>query len=291
MMKKILKFIYSKEDIGPKRIRTIMGIKITTSPYKLRLENKIDRMNLNLLKLEKRIHNIIISNNIHKQNFTKYFNIYNNKNLVLIATGPTLKDYINIPNAIHIGVNHAFKYEKIDLDFLFIQDKIALGIEALEESLHYRNNKCTKFYGISVDGCGDLTIPQYIYKNFRNAYIVNHHYSPFDSFTYDISTMPFPSFGSISFAALNFMAWTHPKRIFIVGCDCSSGGHFMDQNDTSHYGYMLRGWNQAKLFLEYNYPDIEIISINPVGLKGMFKDIYTKDGKYVDDNGNDFIIE
>lgn len=46
-MKKLLKFIYNVEDKGIYRIRTILGIKITTKPLILRLislENKIDRL-------------------------------------------------------------------------------------------------------------------------------------------------------------------------------------------------------------------------------------------------------
>ena len=46
-MKNILKFIYNAEDKGVYRIRTILGIKITTKPLILRLislENKVDRL-------------------------------------------------------------------------------------------------------------------------------------------------------------------------------------------------------------------------------------------------------
>lgn len=46
-MKNILKFIYNAEDKGVYRIRTILGIKITTKPLILRiisLENKIDSL-------------------------------------------------------------------------------------------------------------------------------------------------------------------------------------------------------------------------------------------------------
>ncbi|GHV21941.1 hypothetical protein FACS189494_08050 [Spirochaetia bacterium] len=35
------------------------------------------------------------------------------------------------------------------------------------------------------------------------------------------------------------------------------------------------GWEIFRNFIEIFYPDVEIISVNPVGLKGMFDDIYT----------------
>lgn len=237
------------------------------------------------------VKNMILSSSIHPKIFTKYLNVNKNKDVVLIATGPTLNNYIPIRNCVNVGVNHAFKYNKVDLDYLFIQDNKALTYNELKDSVNYGISKCIKFYGIISDREIERTIPKKIYENNDcNIYMVERAATPFDSFNYDISILPLPSFGSIAFDALNFIAWTHPKRIFLVGCDCSAGGHFVDNKDTSHYGYMLYGWNQAKLFLSYHYPDIEIISINPIGLKGMFKDIYSKDGKYFDDDGKEFIF-
>ena len=237
------------------------------------------------------VKNMILSSSIHPKIFTKYLNVNKNKDVVLIATGPTLNNYIPIRNCVNVGVNHAFKYNKVDLDYLFIQDNKALTYNELKDSVNYGISKCIKFYGIISDRDIEITIAKNIYENNDcNIYMVERAATPFDSFNYDISILPLPSFGSIAFAALNFILWTHPKRIFLVGCDCSAGGHFVDNKDTSHYGYMLYGWNQAKLFLSYHYPDIEIISINPIGLKGMFKDIYSKDGKYFDNDEKEFII-
>lgn len=39
---------------------------------------------------------------------------------------------------------------------------------------------------------------------------------------------------------------------------------------------MVPGWQEIKQFSDRYYPDIEIISINPVGLKGLFKEEYKK---------------
>ena len=255
------------------------------------IQNNFNQSQNILIDFHNSIKNMVLSNNIHPKSFTKYLNINLNKDVVLLATGPTLNDYIPIKNCINVGVNHAFKYNKVDLDYLFIQDNQSLTYNELKYSAEYRKSKCIKFYGIISDREIERTIPKNIYENNDcNIYIVERAGTPFETFNYDISILPLPSFGSIAFAALNFIAWMHPRRIFLVGCDCSAGGHFVDNKDTSHYGYMLHGWNQAKLFLSYHYPDIEIISINPVGLKGMFKDIYSKDGKYIDDDGKEFIF-
>ena len=42
---------------------------------------------------------------------------------------------------------------------------------------------------------------------------------------------------------------------------------------------MRVSYARLKTFADQYYPDTEIISINPVGLKGLFKDIYTEEYK------------
>ena len=43
----------------------------------------------------------------------------------------------------------------------------------------------------------------------------------------------------------------------------------------------MRAWKKLAEFAEANYPDIEIVSINPVGLKGVFQDQYTEENNQV----------
>ena len=39
---------------------------------------------------------------------------------------------------------------------------------------------------------------------------------------------------------------------------------------------LFLGWLQVKKFIEKFYPNVEVFSVNPVGLKGIFHDVYTK---------------
>ena len=68
-----------------------------------------------------------------------------------------------------------------------------------------------------------------------------------------------------------------------MGCDASTAGHFLGidteeqkKNDQQCIGgdVTYNKWKELKHFLELHDPDVEIISINPVGLKGLFKDVY-----------------
>ena len=96
----------------------------------------------------------------------------------------------------------------------------------------------------------------------------------------DITARPLHTWGSVAFPALEFALWTHPKRIYLVGFDCALTGYFVQQNLPTNttqagYDYMYQGWLKMKKFIQAHYPDVEIISINPVKLQGLFKDQYT----------------
>lgn len=93
-------------------------------------------------------------------------------------------------------------------------------------------------------------------------------------------------FGSVAFAALHFALFTYPKKIYLVGCDTKRTGYFYNADKKSlgkKHMFNLRkmkiGYARIKMFAKQYFPDTEIISINPVGLKGLFRDIYTDDYK------------
>ena len=97
----------------------------------------------------------------------------------------------------------------------------------------------------------------------------------------DITYYPLMGYYSIIFQALHFALYTRPKRLLLVGCDCSMNGHYdgAEQNffaDNPLIPIWIKGYKALKLFSEQHYPDMEIISVNPVGLKGLFHDMYTE---------------
>ena len=70
-----------------------------------------------------------------------------------------------------------------------------------------------------------------------------------------------------------FILHCHPRKIYIVGCDCTSG-FFYESEITFDNTYMIEMWHEFKEYIDEFYSDIEIVSINPVGLKGLFIDYY-----------------
>jgi len=220
--------------------------------------------------------------NLHQQVFPKYKNIHQDKEVVIVATGPSLKDYVPIENAIHIGVNRAFQFDKVKLDYYFLQDYGGFTPEYFQEAMNYRGNPVKKFFGIVLPPFRKHLVPESkAIETGAERYYLNQTWET--EIPYDISVHEFSEYGSVVFSALLFALWTNPKRIYLAGCDCTFTGHF-NRNDLQNFfgESVFRGWQKFKDYVQNYYPDTEMISINPAGLEGLFKDVYVEDGKYVD---------
>ena len=62
-----------------------------------------------------------------------------------------------------------------------------------------------------------------------------------------------------------------------MGCDANLNGYFGGVNKNKLcLDNVIHGWKKFKEFAETWYLETEIISINPVGLRGLFHDVYTE---------------
>lgn len=222
----------------------------------------------------------------HQKVFPKYKGINKGKTVVVTGTGPTFDYYNPISNVVHMGLNDAIFREDIHYDYFFICDYV--GQDLLFEQILKEDNNTIKFFGINYRGKGCL-IPEYLREKDKveTVYVDSYDYDlngkifeKTRKFVYplDLSVSPFKSYGTTLYMVFQFALWTHPDKIYIVGADCSKGYANklnMAQSDYDH-SWMIRPWRKLAEFSKMNYPDIEIISINPVGLRGIFKDEYTE---------------
>jgi hypothetical protein len=212
------------------------------------------------------------------------------REVVVVGTGPTLNKYRPIENAIHVGVNHAFMYEDVDLDFHFRIDFNKGDMDRKSYIEHFIDStmkvRCKKFVGCFREGCLKMRRVPESYFPLLNAARFFFDVECSKVIYRDISMHPLMSFRSVIFPAIHFALYTNPKTLYLVGCDADRRGYFTDEQtepeltenipvDRQLMDWM-KGYEKIKEFTARVYPETEIISINPVGLKGMFKDVYTE---------------
>lgn len=254
------------------------------------LEDKLNQVLKVQNETVNKVQSAIMVANQHSKVFPQFKNIHKGKIGVLLGTGVTLNDYIPIPDAIHIGVNRAYLFNKVNLDYWFGLDYLNL-YSYIDE---VNKKDFIKFYGLAYQA-----FPTGFYN--ANAHIPSDKISSSKSYlyyfdqgnysrvNYDIETQLLPDLYSCIFSAFSFLLYTGCKEIYIVGCDAGVTGYFNGDNQSPNTNItkVKYGWNIYKQFLEKFYPTVKIISINPIGLKGFFTDIYaSEDSKsYCNDKG------
>lgn len=217
----------------------------------------------------------LLAAKLHDKIFSKYKSIYSNKIVYLIATGPSLNEFVppeKNDDIIYVGVNKAVNFNKIKLHYLFVKDYN--NFDWFRDIRNYGRNECRKFFGITANNMLNCSIPAYALTDIDNYFIVKDYHD--EGFPNDISFEPFADFGSTVFSALQFILYTTPKEIRLVGCDCSSGyfsGANQKKQSVQHSGLLLP-WLKFRDYAYFVYPFIKITSINPVGLKGVFNDCF-----------------
>ena len=216
---------------------------------------------------------------VNTKAFAEYRNHFLGKKVVLFASGPTSKYYTPIPDAIHIGVNFAWRREDIPLDYLFTIDgqinkpgqiQVEDGFDRIQEKI---------FIGIYVPKNEWMTFSENFSLKKNVCRFYNSGGNKHQRIYKDICYHALADFWTVAHPALHFALFTYPKEIYLVGCDTSPTGHFYDpkkQNDMAIQNIKV-GYARFKMFAKHFYPDTEIISVNPVGLKGLFRDVYTEE--------------
>lgn len=217
----------------------------------------------------------------HPAIFSKYRGILRGEgDAVVVGTGPTLDAYAPIPGAVHIGVNRAFMQPGLNLDYLIIQDRLDIPDADI---IRYRPDCCRKLFGkhYQVRPIPESLVQACKAERYYFDATSVHHSGKI--FPLDLAHEPFLVFGSTIFVAVQFALWLHPKRLYIVGCDCNLSGYCKAAETNFEQKLALNelqgGWLRLRDFARDFYPDVEIISINPVGLKGVFRDCKMQDGQ------------
>ena len=228
---------------------------------------------------------------INEMAFKKFKNIHKGETAIIYASGPSLNNYKTIYGSkkfIHAGVNGVIKRDD------------------LAKKLHYY------FYGDAKHQDAYLEIAEgYQPKNakfvhsYRDAKHYLQHINPSEASTAgaipyedtlrledtspDIIKSPVKG-GGVTFRAVQILLFMGISKLYIVGNDISKGGlrfyesqteyrppkgpiiTITSESETKVAQQPYEHWVRFKSYISENYPEVEIISINPVHLKGVFKD-------------------
>lgn len=290
-----LKNIFSISNIydrGTKhKLIRILGIKIKVKAYKSFFAKLRDIIREEVsYACARETYSALCVQSLHAKVFPQFKNAHNNQSIAIIGSGPTFKYYNNeLKNSINIALNKTLFLDCFKAHYHFAQDG---NMRVVEENYFekLKNYNCKKFIGYFLEPTRNYQFHEL--SNNENSGVYNFYSSnrialpamDFQEKIYtDISTYPLADFYSISFPALHFALYTNPKKIYLIGLDTCNNGHFFYNkisNNMYNFDKMLNGYRLMKEFQENHYPNTEIISVNPVGLKGLFKDIYTQ--SYVD---------
>lgn len=258
--------------------------KMSNKELLIELNKKMDAFNSLTPKINHIIKDNIATALLHKETFSQYKNICNGREIMFLATGPSAKYFCPIDNTINIGVNKTIFMENIKLDYYFTGDYRV--VRDYEDKIVEYDPNCTKFFALSKEfeyETSAMTMPESLAiranaKRFKTDWFIGQKNTENKLFTYDIDKRALCSFKSIVFPAIQFAMFTNPKRVYLVGCDCTTDGYFDGTELVIHCSadIIKEGWKKFKLFKDVFYPEYEIVSINPVGLRGLFKDVYTE---------------
>ena len=243
---------------------------------------KLQEIKLDTLSQVRRL---MVATNINHETFHEFKGCHAGKSIVLIGAGPSVNKFVPIENCIYVGLNRVCLMDNVRFDYLFTIDKS--GIDKIYTD--FGQYDCVKFVGDQNLGVA-YQIPESEILKWKNVkrYITDAGMGIPSNYSLHIDAEPLGNFNSVSLQAMQFILYTNPAKIYLVGIDCSASGHFnQKQDNVEEHKQRLKDrgedlflwandtqyfWCKLKAFADQYYPDTEIISVNPVGLRGLFKD-------------------
>lgn len=205
-------------------------------------------------------------------------NKFKNQEIVLVGCGPSVRYYKLHQKAYYAAVNRAFLYSPIKFDFIFAQDNLEQEMFAAAQ---YHGSRCQKFFGCinkkryQEEWVKALNIRPIPNSYFNREDVIKYYLTP-KKFEQNIGYKSVADNGGTALSACQILLYLGFRRIWLVGIDNTYDQHFYG-GKMEDFSKQILFWKQLKHFCEKKYPEVEIISINPMGLKGIFKNVYTRE--------------
>lgn len=187
-------------------------------------------------------------------------NIHNEQKGIILGNGPSSEKYKGQIDGIHFGMKASIRREDIKQEYYFYGD---WNPSTEQDVAAAKDFYSTKFALVYTDGLtSDTLITPELAKE-HNAMALELSFTK--EFHIDIDKYCLYKKASI-ICACQFALFTGVSELYIVGADC-------DRNNKIDAA-RVDAFKKFKKFAKSYYPKVLIASINPVKLKGMFKDVY-----------------
>ena len=242
---------------------------------------------------------------MNREVFGEFEGRHAGQSCLFFGTGPTLTEFDDVgfsKDVVRIGSNELV-HTDIVLDYYFIGDaepgpppnKGYLANPKIYDEYAPRIQKFVRDpIWRNVGAHGSSTIPAGMPgARYYKCHIggrrgdTSQPYS-IDSWRPDILDRPLYAYSTISFEALQFILFTGVTSIYLVGHDCDyTNGTFQSPNANGEFHKscgpdQCGGWEMAKKYISENFPEVRILSVRPVGLKGLFDDVRVPESEEVE---------
>ena len=207
-------------------------------------------------------------------NLEKYKDRHSGESILYFGSGKSLSLYDNNKSILKVGAGGILFWEKEVMDYYFITDSGRPGTHAhlgcvfgyydkQKEHDEYKPG-IEKIYRLSRAGLSGMPSGKdATYYNITKR--VN-----------DVRGLPFfkditlgLGYGyTSSVEIIQFLCYMGFKNIYLIGHDCDySNGSFLNERPPMGASKLIEVWRKIKLWVERDYPDTNIFSINPINLK------------------------
>ena len=211
--------------------------------------------------------------------------LHKNRSAILIGSGPSIIDdntmdiikrLVSEEKCLLFGTNHVLHLQEIIFDYVIVIDQDAHAKLKSKGLYNKKVNEALILGGKNYENINDsdiqnsiICLPPPNHKNILSYKLPTRKHNLQEVLKYVGHIIK----ASSMFVTLQLVLYTGVSRIYLAGIDCTDVYGSLNQNAFKpEYSKLIKGWVGFKNFVNVHYPHVEILSINPVGLKDVFKE-------------------
>lgn len=216
---------------------------------------------------------------IHSRVFPPLRNALCGRQLALAGSGPSLLQAPAMDGCLTAACNQSYTFFGASgPDYYFATDYRARGY--IENALRTLPADCGIFLGYNVSYAANptLEIPLILGEDPRVSNFCDYY-----SLAPRMELELYPVFHcyTVLHSMLHIALYMNPDVIYLLGCDSVPNGYFDGRDATAqksgamHVNEIKYGYVQLRNLQRHQRSRTRIVSVNPIGLRGFFEDVYT----------------